>query len=251
MHIEWHVTQADKDCVRALVHRQRNTALVRDRQTRNLAQNKDQVTKERLWRAIVCMRLTTQAATGPKGKLATFQQLNPFPLRYNAIRRQKSPQKFILRVLADHKVGRHRLTISTQLADNFRHREQGEWDNALGRCNRLTAPVPREVEAEVADYLDDLLKGFGPKQSRNVLQARGLTRFEIPIDSRVTGWLNNTLKFPFRISPNALADRDYYRLVSDAICQLCKECDEFPCILDAAVFGSKDGDSWTEEQLRY
>jgi hypothetical protein len=249
--LEWHVTQADRDCVRALINQQRHTVLVSDRRTRNLAENKDEVTKERLWRAIVCMRLTTQAASGPNGRLATFQQLKPFPLSYDLVSSQVSGADYILRILRAYRVGRHPPTISTQLDANLHRLEQGEWDSALGQCNRLASLVQREVEAEVADYVDELLKGFGPKQSRNVLQALGLTRFEIPIDSRVTSWLNDTLKFPFLISAAALADRDYYGLVSDAICQLCEECCEFPCILDAAIFGSKDGDLWTNEQLRY
>jgi hypothetical protein len=251
MHIEWHVTQTDKERVRALVDKHRHIVLIRDRCKRNLASNKKQVTKERLWRTIVCMRLTTQARSGPKGRVAAFQQLKPFPLRYAAVRDQKFLAQFILKTLRANKVGRHPPAISKQLAANLHRLEQGEWDTALQQCNRLTKLVQRRVEAEVADYLDKILEGFGPKQSRNVLQALGLTRFEIPIDSRVPSWLNESFKFPFRVNATALGDRDYYGLVSDAICQLCEECGEFPCILDAAIFGSKDGDLWMMEQLRY
>src|SRR3712207_8726784 len=39
--------------------------------------------------------------------------------------------------------------------------------------------------------IDDSLKGFGPKQSRNLLQGLGLTRYEIPIDIRITRWFND------------------------------------------------------------
>ena len=57
--------------------------------------------------------------------------------------------------------------------------------NTLAQCSRLIGPeTPRETEAEVADYINDTFRGFGPKQSRNILQELGLTRYEIPIDNR-------------------------------------------------------------------
>jgi hypothetical protein len=251
MYIRWHVTHHDKNVVRSLIKSQEDTVLVRDRRERNLSKKKDQVTRERLWRAVVCMRLTTLARSGPEGKLAQFQRLEPFPLSYNVCRETRSLKTFILQILREHQVGRHPPTISSQLASNLDRLERGDWDALLDKCNQLTECVPRAVEVEVADFVDDTLKGFGPKQSRNVLQALGLTRFEIPIDSRVTTWLNEALKLPFRVTSMALGDGDYYGLISDAICELCERCCDFPCILDAAIFGSKDGDRWTREQLVY
>jgi hypothetical protein len=62
MRIELHVTQADKDRVKTLINGQRQTVLMSDR-LRNLVENKDQITKQRLWRAIVFMRLTGSRST--------------------------------------------------------------------------------------------------------------------------------------------------------------------------------------------
>ena len=90
----------------------------------------------------------------------------------------------------------------------------------------------------MADYMARF-KGFGPKQSRNLLQELGLTRFEIPIDSRVTGWLNKALKFPFEVTSQALSDKHVYNLILDAVNKLCKECGTFPCVLDAAIFSAQ------------
>ena len=109
--------------------------------------------------------------------------------------------------------------------------------------------VADDIEKNVADYIDTY-QGFGPKQSRNFLQALGLTRFEIPIDSRVTEWLNR-FGFPVRLSAAALADPHYYEFVSDGIQALCAKCGVFPCILDAAIFALKDGDAWTEANIVY
>jgi hypothetical protein len=249
--IEWHVTADDKACVKALVEKQGTTKIVRDRYDRNLAESKPQVTKDRLWRAMVCMRLTTLARSGPKSKIATFQSLSPFSLAYDTTRKQQSREDFILNTLRAHQVGRHPPTISEQLDNNLKRLEDAEWPHALKQCNRLVRLERRETECEVADYIDEKFEGFGPKQSRNVLQALGLTRYEIPIDSRVTNWLNEELKFPFQVTSATLFDKHYYGLILDAICKLCEECEIFPCVLDASIFGATDDDAWSVEELRY
>jgi len=241
--IEWKITAEDKACVKAIVERQRNSKLVRDRQERNLAATKPNVTKQRLWQALVSMRLTTLAASGPESKLAKFQSLSPFPLAYDAVRNQQSPEDFIRSTLSTHQVGTHRKKISKELAKAFELLEDHEWQRALDQCNRLIHLEPRETEAEVANYITDLFSGFGPKQARNVLQELGLTRYEIPIDTRVTNWLNDELKFPFKVTSTALSDRHCYKLILDAVYKLCEECAILPCVLDASIFSAQDEDA--------
>jgi hypothetical protein len=95
------------------------------------------------------------------------------------------------------------------------------------------------METEAADFIDSHLKGFGPKQSRNLLQNLGLTRYGVPIDSRTTKWLND-FGFPVTLSATAMADLDYYRFVSEGFRELCDACGIYPCLLDAAIFSSFD-----------
>ena len=244
MDINWHITVDDKACVKAILEKQRNTWLVRDRYERNLAETKTHVTREQFWEQMVCMRLTTRARSGPGGKLDRFQCLSPFPLAYDTVCRQQSREAFIRSTLSTHQVGTDRIKISRELADNFARLEDREWPRALELCNRLTIRLgTRETEAELADYINDTFEGFGPKQSRNLPQALGLTRFEIPIDIRVTKWLNDEFQFPFKVTPAALSDRHYYKLILDAVCKLCAECDTYPCVLDAAIFSAQDKDA--------
>ncbi len=96
----------------------------------------------------------------------------------------------------------------------------------------------------------DAHSAFGPNQSRNVLQSLGLTRYEIPIDSRLTDWLNE-FGFPVRLSAQALGDHNYYAFVSDGIQLLCERSSVFPCVFDAAVFASSDEDEWTEDNVAF
>ena len=251
MQIQWQITDADKARVADIVDRQQNGGMVRYRERFNLAAEKEEITKDRLWRTIVCMRLTTRARTRPRGALADFQKRKPFLLSYDTMRLRQLDQAGIHYILKAHKVGTDPQKISAQLAENFNRLEEGKWQRALDQCGRLKQSQPREVEREVADCLEDILIGIGPKQARNVLQALCLTRYEIPIDSRVTNWLNEELSFPIRISSSALSDRNVYRLILDGICALCKECGIYPCILDAAIFGSIDGEDWDDELQRY
>ena len=126
---------------------------------------------------------------------------------------------------------------------------QGDpWSEMLEHLNQLRASPTRDTENEVADYIDRELKGFGPKQARNLLQGLGLTRYEIPIDSRITKWLNG-IGFPVHLSSGGLSDRNYYKFVMEGIFQLCSASDVYPCVFDAAVFSSFDGDGWTNKNV--
>src|SRR5262249_3000065 len=150
-----------------------------------------EITRERFWRAMVCMRLTTQQPSGPGTPVSRFQAMSPFPLRYELMADADRPGAVIARALRD--AGGIRFSVKKipdELATNLRRLENGEWSPTLYQCNRLRRLAPREVELEVVAYIQDKFTGFGPKQSRNLLTNLGLTRYEIPIDSRVTSWLN-------------------------------------------------------------
>ena len=96
--------------------------------------------------------------------------------------------------------------------------------------------------------MNDELRGFGPKQSRNLLQWIGLSRHEVPLDSRITKWLNE-IGFPVRLTAKSLGDRHYYNFVSTGFQTLSEACGIAPCVLDAAIFASYNGDGWTDENV--
>jgi len=123
---------------------------------------------------------------------------------------------------------------------NFRWLERdGGWYEVEQQINKLRHTRAQKSEMNSADFIDDNLKGFGPKQSRNLLQELGLTRYETPIDNRIIKWLTD-FQFPVPISAAALSDRNYYRFVSEGIRELCDRCHIYPCLLDAAIFSSYD-----------
>ncbi len=251
MKIKWLVSAKDVARVTAVVESQSDNPLFLLRQKENLADTKPPVTKARFWRAMVCMRLTTQQRSGPDSAVTTFTVKRPFPLTYSAVRRSR-PKEEALIAKSLRAAGGIRFCdkIGKELAHNLALLEGGEWSEALKQCNQLTRLVPQDIEAAVAGYIDEHFVGFGPKQARNLLQALSLTRYEIPIDSRVTKWLNNN-GFPVRLSAEALQDRNYYTFVSDGVQALCEKSGVVPCLFDAAIFALGDSGQWTAAKLTY
>ncbi len=52
-----------------------------------------------------------------------------------------------------------------------------------------------------------------------------------------------------KLTANALADQNYFEFVSDGFQLLTKYSGLSPCVLDAAIFSSFDGDDWTDENV--
>jgi hypothetical protein len=117
----------------------------------------------------------------------------------------------------------------------------GGWPWVRDGLRRLEKSHRQATERKVADALAQDLSGIGPKQARNVLQYLGLTRYEVPLDSRVMKWLND-FGFPVHLSAQVLSDTDCYHLALDGVQALCREARILPCMLDAAIFSTLDRD---------
>jgi hypothetical protein len=134
-------------------------------------------------------------------------------------------------------------TVAGQAAANLARLEAGDWLRVEKKFQELLLCRSREPqpgdfaeERQAALFVQADSDGFGPKQSRNFWQWLGLTRFESPLDSRVTAWLNSKHIFPFVLSAQALADENYYAFVMDGVHNLCAAAGILPCVFDAAVF---------------
>lgn len=239
MRLEWTISRHDVLRVRAVVISQANNPLVLARKHRNLAGKKPIVGKHRFWRALVSCLLTTQQRSGPKSAVTRFLATRPFPLAYRVCRATPHLQTYTARAISTFGGIRRGPTLAIEIADNFSRLEGGLWPQVLHEVRRLNRRATRNVEVDVANFIDRTLVGFGPKQARNLLQDLGLTRYEIPIDSRISRWLRD-FGFPVSLSPAALSDAQYYHFVSTAIVELCERSGVLPCIFDASVFSSFD-----------
>lgn len=252
MKIETEVSDKDIRLIRNFVEAQSQSEFYRFRESVNLRAQKPTVTQERFWRALICMRLTSRQKSGPASAVVALSIATPFPLSPKRMRKNmRNLESYIASTLQSFHGMRDYKVASSQMATNFKWLEDENWQATLEMCNRLRKRTNVDLEREVARYLADKFHGIGPKQARNVLQALGLTRYEIPIDSRFIRWLKENIEFPYPINGSLLADSAYYELVSDAIQVLCEKCRVFPCMLDAAIFGENDEDEWPIAAMAY
>jgi hypothetical protein len=198
---------------------------------------------------MMCL-LTSQQRSGPNSPVGQFLFQKPFPVIFETILANRQIENFIKEILKQNGLTRFISKISQAFEINIKKLQANNWEIIDTFKEKLDGQQTKMVEREIADYLDDLLKGFGPKQSRNFLQGLGLTKYEIPIDSRITNWLND-FGFPITLTSTPLQDKGYYHFVSDGIQSLCNQADIYPCILDAVIFSSFDDGEWTNENAIY
>ncbi len=247
MKMQWHIEDSDIERVKKVIEDQAEAQLVKARQ-QNLASQRSEVSKEAFWCHMVKARLTTQNRVGPRAPVGIFVGKRPFPLSYKRVRSKRNVEhveRFIAKTVKQAKIGKFN-NIARDLAVNWFYLKSGEWERALHECNRLTK-LPAETdekerkktERAVANYIEDTFKGFGPKQSRNLLQMLGLTQYEIPIDSRLSKWLNPCLS-PVVLTSPLLGDRAFYEFVLNGIQELCRQAGTVPCLFDASVFAAME-----------
>ena len=241
MRVQWEISDRDVTRVKKLIEEQikAKNRTIRSRKKHNLTEKRLHVRRSIFWRTMVNARLTTLHRSGRGSPVDEFMKKRPFPLAYRTVRAKPSPEEFMAKTLKNADGIRHHNRIARELAYNLAKLENGEWGNTLDRCNELSGPgsTTKEEERNVANDISRAFKGFGPKQTRNLLQMLGLTRYEIPIDSRLTKWLKeNILVSSTPLNSGLLGNREYYECVLDGIQELCERADVYPCIFDAAVF---------------
>jgi hypothetical protein len=244
----WTIEPTDIEKVKAFLDLHRDDLFVRQRIEWNLRDEKPAVTKEDFWQQMVACLLTTQQRSGPTSAVTRFIRTAPFPLAYKTCLEHTNVEQFAKGTLTKFGGLRRTNLLAGDIATNLTRLEEGLWRRTLDTLGTLRSSKDVGPEREAADFIDANFAGFGPKQSRNLLQSLGLTRHEIPIDSRITKWLNE-FGFPVRLSASALADPNYYCFVLDGFQALCRACEVAPCVLDAAIFASFEGGGWTEENI--
>ena len=233
---QWNIKHRDVARVKKIYKDQVNSQRVKARK-KNLAKNKPCVREVVFWHAMVMTRVTTLENIGPGSRVEKLENECPFPLDYATVRAKRKVDQYIDRTVAKRKFWLHK-NIGKDLATNLCCLEKkGRWKLTLEHCNHLTGPsLPtKDEERIVARYIAETFRGFGPKQSRNLLQTLGLTRYEIPIDSRVSQWVNENLSFPVCLTPPFLANPKRYEWVLSHIQSVCQKADISPCLFDAAV----------------
>ncbi|MEX2437329.1 MAG: hypothetical protein WD509_01990 [Candidatus Paceibacterota bacterium] len=244
MKIIWSISENDVRKVKEVINDNQN-AFLKIRKDRNVDRNNLLINEDSVIRTLLMCLLTSQQRSGPNSLVGQFLRRSLFPVTYQSIQQTENVDTFVKKVLIDNDLTRYINRISRFFASNINKFQNNQWSIVLQLRELLNVDSKYE-ERKYADKLVRELDGIGPKQARNFLQALGLTRYEIPIDSRITNWLNE-FGFPVSLSSSPLGDKGYYHFVSDGIQELCEKAEVYPCLLDAAIFSSYDNDGWTEQ----
>ncbi len=240
MKVLWQVEDEDVSRAKEFYERNKDNDLVVNRREINVEGKPPKFSRASFWKHMVECLLTSHQRAGPTSAASRFSGTYPFPLNYTECKRHRRLENFVRKTLVDFGGIWTFNRIAEQVNYNFRWLERdGGWYEVEEQIEKLRRTRTQKSEMRTADFIDDNLKGFGPKQSRNLLQELGLTKYEIPVDSRITKWLND-FGFPVTLSADALSDMNYYRFVSEGIRELCDACGIYPCLLDAAIFSSYD-----------
>lgn len=247
MKLLWQIEEEDIQKVKSFYEMHKGNAFVLDRIERNVKKNIPTFTKELFWEAMISCLITTQQRSGPDSFATKFISTKPFPLSYQKCKPADTIQTTVEETITAGSLRRGK-TIGKEVKCNFLWLEADGWSIIDAIVEDLTNNQTPEIERKSAETIIANMKGFGPKQSRNLLQSLGLTKYEIPVDSRITKWLTVEFGFPIKLSAKALSDENYYNFVLDGIQKICEASDILPCVLDAAIFSSFDKE-WSKDKL--
>jgi thermostable 8-oxoguanine DNA glycosylase len=132
-------------------------------------------------------------------------------------------------------------TIAKNLDRIFSLLEAGEWKALRAQLDTLVTNTTQKKERAVVSYLlrGKKYPGLGQKQARNFIQWLGLSRYEVPLDSRV---LKKLREFGSSFVPSsaALTDEAVYSYIQEGLQSIAKHLGIYPCELDACIFASFD-----------
>ncbi|MFN0252732.1 MAG: hypothetical protein ACKV2T_38010 [Kofleriaceae bacterium] len=244
MKLSWTIEKGDRRVVADLIASTSGHRVVQERLSRNVDGAAPTFNRDEVWRVLIGCLLTTQQKSGPNAPISRVLHATKFPLTLKACKR-RDVCGFVESTLTKAGGIRRAPTIAAEVARNLATLDDGGWKQIEAEFTkllqlRLRSPVANDGvrERSSAEIVDRLLVGFGPKQSRNFWQWLGLTRYEIPIDSRIISWLNET--FGLEVSGAGLSSDAYYNFVGDGIRELCAACNVIPCVFDAAVFSAQE-----------
>jgi hypothetical protein len=247
MKFRWLIQSKDVAKVKALMTETAKRSFVLNRIERNVPARRLTITREKFWFSMLGCLMTTQQRSGPDSPVSQFINTKPFPLKLKVCGTRNTYKK-VERTLTKFGGIRRAPTIAQQATNNLTWLDSGGWEEVRSeililRGSRSRRPHSEDwiKERQAAKFIAKKLKGFGPKQSRNLWQWLGLARYEIPLDSRVVRWLNAEV-FPWTLSAQALADHNYYEFVMDSVRALCSRAGVLPCVFDAAVFSLNERD---------
>lgn len=249
MKIVWEYTESDINRVIDFVNANQNP-FVENRINRNIQRNGILLDKDEILKTMLMCLLTAQQNSGPDSNLSVFLRNKPFLLTDSFLSQEHGIENVVREVLISNGLNRYFNKIPNYFTINYLHLVQSDWELKKKLEDCFSKDLTKSEERVLADKIDQDFKGFGSKQARNFLQSLGLTKYEIPIDSRIISWLKK-FGFPILFTPIALQDKSFYHFVSDGIQLLCEKANIYPCVLDAAIVSSNETTDRTRGKMAF
>lgn len=255
--VEWEFSEEEINRILDLITDQADDPFVQKRREQNVVEAEIEITAEQFWDAHLAALLTSQQRSGPNSYVSRFLKNEIYILSLDRCRDVDDVSNYVSETLETYGGIRYYNNIGDACETNLERLDAGGWDELWSELGKLIEARKRELrdgdyttEREVAAYLSERFAGeglhrIGSKQARNILQILGLTRYETPLDSRITKWLNANFDLPYHVSGAGLSSPEYYHFIMDLVQDSCSEADVLPCIFDAAVFSSYDT-GWTQ-----
>lgn len=255
--VEWRFSEEEMNHIQQIITTQEENPFVQKRREKNVKETKISVSGTEFWNAHLTALLTSQQRSGPDSHVSRFVKDEIHAIGLSPCRDADKVSRFVSKTLEEYGGIRYYNNIGDACEKNLERLDSGGWTelwNELDKLIEVREREPRETdyvtEREVSTYLSNRFSGegfhrIGSKQSRNILQILGLTRYEIPLDSRITKWLNTNLDLPYYVTGGGLGNIEYYHFIMDVVQDACATAEELPCVFDAAVFSSYDT-NWTE-----
>jgi hypothetical protein len=233
----WIGTHSEAEVIRATVEGVLGDPL--ERRKWNVEGTIAQPSAESFWKWLVLSLLSSQQKYGkgsPVWRLENGVDEFPLPLSESASLDKSEIDRRLLRFrfharITDQLVANHSWLFGNA---NGWTSLQTAFAGLLQQRNALPVFEHAKLERETANALAESLAGIGPKQARNLLQSLGLTRYEIPLDSRLVGWL--TARLGWNIATESLSRPDYYEDLLDRVQSSCEAAGVLPTLFDAAAF---------------
>ncbi len=246
MEAAWTFSEKSLEQWRKFVEEHKNEPLPLRRRHRNVRRNDIQLTKDEVWRVLFGCQVTTQQRSGPKSKASLFLASDSPALKIAECRKAKSVSALVSAECKNAGLRRDKI-ISENMNKIFTSLESGGWVNLIAKLKTLLLNTSIKKERQVVSYLlaGKKFPGLGQKQARNFIQWLGLSRYEIPLDSRILKKISE-LGATFVPTGSALTDEAVYLFVQSGLQQIAKILDIYPCELDACIFASFDVEDDTE-----
>ena len=194
---------------------------------------------QEIWNALVTGLVTSQQKSGENSQVNLFLDSIKNQEKFNLQKLCNRPE--LIKDIPNFCRLRFHDKIFNLMADSLEKYKNDHWKTVkLAFKVLIDEPTNLTKEREVAIELQRFFKGIGLKQSRNMLQLLHLSKFMIPLDSKVMRILKSMNHGESLVGTNALQDKIIYMEIENTINRLCKCLNVLPCYFDGVLFYHTD-----------